>query len=53
MIVVDKTLCGGCGVCVDACPTEAITLINDLTLVDADRLQYFLHRRDGFLVTSL
>lgn len=37
MIVADKTLCGGCGVCVDACPTEAITLINDVALVDADR----------------
>lgn len=37
MIVVEKTLCGGCAVCVDACPTEAITLISDVALVDADR----------------
>jgi NAD-dependent dihydropyrimidine dehydrogenase PreA subunit len=37
MIVVDKMLCSGCGVCVDVCPTEAITLINDVALVDAER----------------
>ena len=37
MIIVDEALCGGCGVCVDECPSEAITLINDVALVDAAR----------------
>lgn len=37
MIVVDQALCAGCGVCVDECPIEAITLTDDIALIDADR----------------
>jgi NAD-dependent dihydropyrimidine dehydrogenase PreA subunit len=37
MIVLDESLCGGCGVCVEACPTGAVTLVNDIPLVDAER----------------
>lgn len=32
---IDKDKCTGCGVCVDACPVEAIT-VNDIAIVDAD-----------------
>ena len=35
MISVDQSLCEGCGVCVDECPTEAITLTEGKVLVDA------------------
>ena len=34
---VETELCAGCGECVDACPTEAITLTDDgLAVVDED-----------------
>ncbi len=34
---VDPELCAGCGDCVDACPTEAITLTDDgIAVVDED-----------------
>jgi len=36
MIRVDQALCAGCGVCVDECPTAAITLVNDVAQVAAD-----------------
>lgn len=36
MICVDQALCAGCGICVDGCPTAAITLVNDVAQVDVD-----------------
>jgi NAD-dependent dihydropyrimidine dehydrogenase PreA subunit len=36
MVVVDHALCGGCGVCVDECPTKAIALIDGIVVVNAD-----------------
>ncbi|MBN2301419.1 MAG: 4Fe-4S binding protein [Lentisphaerae bacterium] len=34
---VDTEKCTGCGLCVDVCPTEAITLTNDKAKVDAEK----------------
>ena len=34
MVKVNQALCEGCGVCVDECLTQAITLVNDTALVD-------------------
>lgn len=36
MIVVDKDTCVGCGACVDECPVEAITLVDDKAVINAD-----------------
>ena len=33
---VNSDECVGCGICVDACPTEAIKMDGDLAVVDAD-----------------
>jgi ferredoxin len=33
---VDKEKCTGCGVCVDACPQDAISL-NDVAEIDAEK----------------
>ena len=32
----DKEKCTGCGICVDACPQEAIT-VDDIAKIDADK----------------
>ncbi len=32
--VVDANLCTGCGICIDACPQQAITMDGDLAKVD-------------------
>ena len=34
--IVDPDKCTGSGECVDACPVEAITLVNDKAVVDAE-----------------
>jgi NAD-dependent dihydropyrimidine dehydrogenase PreA subunit len=36
MIYVTQTLCKGCGICVEACPPGAITLVDGKGRVDAD-----------------
>jgi len=33
---VDAEKCTGCGMCVDVCPAEAITLIGDVAVVHED-----------------
>ena len=33
---VDKEKCTGCGTCVDECPSEAISLKNDVAVVDEE-----------------
>ena len=35
-VKVDADLCTGCGICVDACPLEAISLNNDQVVIDED-----------------
>jgi Pyruvate/2-oxoacid:ferredoxin oxidoreductase delta subunit len=35
MIRVDQALCAGCGVCIDECPTDAISLSAGVALIDA------------------
>ena len=37
MIVVDTTLCGGCGVCVDRCQMDALTLEDDRVVLNSTR----------------
>lgn len=32
--VVNEDLCTGCGVCVEACPPEAISMVDDKAVVD-------------------
>ena len=34
--VVNKDECVGCGVCVDACPNEAIKMVDDIAVIEAD-----------------
>lgn len=36
MVYVTQTLCEGCGVCVEACTTGAMTLVNDKARVNSD-----------------
>jgi len=36
MIVVNKEKCNGCGTCVDACPSEAIKLENEVAVINQD-----------------
>jgi Fe-S-cluster-containing hydrogenase component 2 len=36
MIVVKKEDCTGCGTCVDACPAEAISLVDDVAVINHD-----------------
>ncbi len=35
--IVDSEKCTGCGVCVEACPTEAIQIRNDLAVVNEEK----------------
>lgn len=34
--IVDKEKCSGCENCVDVCPTEAISMEDDIAVVDID-----------------
>ena len=36
-VQIDGAKCTGCGLCVDACPVEAISLENDKAKVDAEK----------------
>ena len=36
MPVVDKEECTGCGTCVDACPVEAISLVDGVASIDPE-----------------
>ncbi len=35
-VKVDPQKCTGCGLCVDACPTEAISIVDGLAVIDED-----------------
>lgn len=34
---VDKEVCTGCGTCVDACPSEAIAMVEGKAVVDPEK----------------
>jgi len=36
MVVVDAKKCTGCGSCAEVCPADAITIENDLAIVNED-----------------
>ncbi|MBC8313293.1 MAG: 4Fe-4S binding protein [Candidatus Cloacimonetes bacterium] len=33
---IDKELCTGCGACVESCPTEALSIVDDIAVCDED-----------------
>ncbi len=33
---IDPEVCTGCGICVDACPSESISLKDDKAVIDPD-----------------
>ncbi len=35
-VKIDKEKCNGCGPCVDACPVEAIEIVDNVAVVDED-----------------
>ena len=35
-VTIDKEKCTGCGACVDACPVDALKLVEDKATVDPD-----------------
>jgi len=37
MLRVDKTKCQGCGACVNVCPAQAISLIDDIASIDTKK----------------
>lgn len=37
MLRVNKTICLGCGLCVRACPLEAISLVGGIAVIDRKR----------------
>lgn len=39
MFEIDLDKCNGCGVCLDVCPTGAISMANDKAIIDQDRCQ--------------
>ncbi len=34
--IVNKDECIGCGVCVDACPSDAIKMVDDLAVIEEE-----------------
>ncbi len=36
MYQVDSSKCGGCGNCVDVCPSSAITLVDNVAVINQD-----------------
>ena len=36
VVVIDKNECTGCETCVDACPVEAISMVDDIAQIDQD-----------------
>ncbi len=37
MVYVDEETCTGCGLCLDACPQDAIELVQEVAVIQADR----------------
>lgn len=35
-VVIDKEICNGCETCVDVCPTEAITMEDEIAVVNEE-----------------
>lgn len=36
MYEIDKEKCDGCGTCVDACPSEAITIVDEKAVINEE-----------------
>jgi len=36
MVSVDNAKCTGCGICIDVCPKKAITMRNNLAMINED-----------------
>ena len=48
----DTNRCKGCGLCVEACPTRALTMINFYELADDDR-QNLIYTKEDLLAPLL
>jgi len=36
-VTINKETCIGCGACIDTCPVEALTMVDDKAVVDEDK----------------
>ncbi len=36
-VKIDKELCVGCSACIDTCPTEALSMVDDKAVVEDDK----------------
>ena len=36
-VKIDKSTCVGCGACIDVCPVEALSMVDDKAVCDAEK----------------